>query len=69
MSKKKPEPKKVNTTTESVVMRHARIELPDSDYRRLKRAAERVRISVAAYIRLAVMQQIAEDDRRFGDKA
>jgi hypothetical protein len=45
-------------------MRHARIELPDDDYQRLKRAADRVRISVAAYIRQAVMERIAEDERK-----
>jgi len=38
-------------TAEEAVTRHARIELPDDDYQRLKRAADRVRISFAAYIR------------------
>jgi hypothetical protein len=47
-----------------VEMRHARIELPDADYQRLKRAADRVHISVAAYIRQAVMERIAEDERK-----
>jgi hypothetical protein len=45
-------------------VRHARIELPDEDYQRLKKAADRVRISIAAYIRQAVMERILDDERR-----
>ena len=55
-------------TAEEAVTRHARIELPDDDYQRLKRAADRVRISVAAYIRQAVMVRIEEDEERRGIK-
>jgi predicted DNA-binding protein len=45
-------------------VRHARIELPGEDYDRLKKAADRVRISIAAYIRQAVMERILDDERR-----
>ena len=47
-------------------VRHARIELPDNDYQRLRRAAGRVRLPVAAYIRMAVLERVAEEDRRAG---
>lgn len=63
MAKKRAGANKVQTTAEPVT-RHARIELPDDDYQRLKRAADRVHISVAAYIRQAVMERIEDDERR-----
>ena len=66
--KKKPEVLKVPATSEESIVRHARIELPDEDYQRLKRAADRFRISVAAYIRLAVMERIESDERKAGEK-
>jgi hypothetical protein len=48
----------------AVRIRFARMELPDPDYQRLKRSADRYRISVAAYIRLAVMERIEADESR-----
>lgn len=63
MAKKKTGARKMPTAAEPVT-RHARIELPDDDYQRLKRAADRVHISVAAYIRQAVMERIEDDERR-----
>ncbi len=45
-------------------LRFARADLPDPDYQRLKRSADRFRISVAAYIRLAVMERIEADEWR-----
>lgn len=64
MAKKKTEPDNVPATSAepSRVSRHARIELPDEDYQRLKNAAERYHISVAAYIRQAVMERIERDE-------
>ena len=62
MAKKKSGGSKVPVIEPMV--RHARIELPDGDYQRLKRAADRVHISVAAYIRQAVMERIEGDERR-----
>jgi hypothetical protein len=45
-------------------IRFARMELPDNDYQRLKRSADRYHISVAAYIRLAVMERIEADESK-----
>jgi len=61
MAKKKTEPKPMPATAEPTT-RHARIELPDGDYQRLKAAADRYHISVAAYIRMAVMERIERDE-------
>ncbi len=44
--------------------RHARIELPDDKYQRLKRSAGRFRLGVAAYIRLAVLERVDRDLER-----
>jgi hypothetical protein len=62
MAKKKAERKQVPATAEEKIVRHARIELPDDDYQRLKGAADRFRISVSAYIRMAVMERIERDE-------
>ena len=62
MAKKKTEPKEVPATAEPKTTRHARIELPDDDYQRLKAAADRYHISIAAYIRQAVMKEIERDE-------
>ena len=67
MSRKKAGVGKVPTTQEPAV-KHARIELPDGDYQRLKKAAARYRISVAAYIRQAVLKQVERDESRGGPK-
>ena len=45
-------------------IRHARIELPDDDYQRLKAAADRFHLPVAAYIRMAVMERIERDEEK-----
>ncbi len=62
MAKKKSEPLPVPATAEPKTTRHARIELPDDDYVRLKAAADRYHISIAAYIRQAVMERIEKDE-------
>jgi predicted DNA-binding protein len=66
MAKKQAEPSKVTAIAEDKVMRHARIELPDEDYQRLKTGADRYRISVSAYIRMAVMERIERDEAKGG---
>jgi hypothetical protein len=65
MAKKRPGVKVPATTTEPV-MRHARIELPDPIYRRLKAAADRYQLSMAGYIRMAVVERIEADERKGG---
>jgi hypothetical protein len=55
---------KVPVTAAEPAIRHARIELPDDDYQRLKAAADRYHISVAGYIRMAVMERIERDEAR-----
>ena len=45
-------------------IRHARIELPNYEYRRLKKAASRFHMGVAGYIRQAVMERIARDEQK-----
>jgi hypothetical protein len=62
VAKKKTGRKQIIGTSEGKGVRHARIELPDDDYQRLKAVAVRYRISVAAYIRLAVMERIERDE-------
>jgi hypothetical protein len=68
MAKKKAGGPKVPATASEPAVRHARIELPDDDYQRLQKAARRVHISVAAYIRQAVMERIESDEARGGSK-
>lgn len=68
MTKKRVEVKKVATTTKEPATRHARIELPGGDYDRLKRAADRYHISVAGYIRMAVMERIERDEAKGGGR-
>lgn len=63
MPKKRTEAKVSATSTEPIT-RHARIELPDGDYQRLKRAADRYHLSVAGYIRMAVVERIEADERK-----
>jgi hypothetical protein len=61
MAKKKTGPKNMPAIEETKVVRHARIELSDDDYQRLKEAAKRLRISMSAYIRMTVMKQVDQD--------
>lgn len=58
MAKAKPE----NDDPPSV--KHARIELQEPDYERMKRVAKANGLSVAAYIRQAVLQRIRDDEER-----
>jgi hypothetical protein len=66
MAKKQAGRKEVPAIPEDKVMRHARIELPDEDYQRLKGGADRYHISVSAYIRMAVMERIERDEAKGG---
>jgi hypothetical protein len=43
-------------------IRHARLELPDEDYERLRRVARANGLPVAAYIRQAVLKQVRRDE-------
>lgn len=61
MAKKKAGGKKVPASVEPTI-RHARIELEDADYERLKRVSKFNGLSVAAYIRQAVLKQIRRDE-------
>ncbi len=68
MAKAKTGAKKMPATAAEPTVRHARIELPDEDYQRLKRAADRFRLSVSAYIRMAVIERIESDEATGGRK-
>lgn len=57
MAKKQTGERKV-VTAEATGTRHARIELSDDDYERLKRVAKANGLSVSAFIRMAVLQRI-----------
>lgn len=65
MAKRKNGDKKMPATTEREI-RHARLELPDEDYERLKGVAKSLGLGVAAYIRQAVMRQIRRDEEEMG---
>lgn len=43
-------------------IRHARIELEDVDYERMKKVAKANGLSVSAYIRQAVLQRVRADE-------
>jgi predicted DNA-binding protein len=64
MAKKTAGERKVQTTGKDI--RHARLELPDEDYERLKRVAKSIGLGVAAYIRMAVLKQIRRDEADMG---
>jgi predicted DNA-binding protein len=53
-------PKKPKPAAKGI--RHARLELDDEDYQRLKRVAKANGLAVAAYIRQAVLKQIRRDE-------
>ena len=55
--------KAVTATSTEPVVKHARIELPGEQYDRLKRAADRRGLTVAAYIRQAVLLMVDADER------
>jgi len=54
----------VTDTDEKPKVGHARIELPPNEFERLKRQADRYRLSVSAYVRQAVMERIESDEHR-----
>ena len=60
MAKKTTGAKKVKTAVKEI--RHARLELSDDDYERLKRVAKADGLAVAAYIRQAVLRQVRRDE-------
>jgi hypothetical protein len=67
MVRKSSEFRKVQFTAEDTLIRHARIELTHADYERLKAAAETERLSVAAYIRQAVMERVEQHAQKERD--
>jgi hypothetical protein len=60
MAKKTGGGKKMPATAKEI--RHARIELSDPDYERLKRVARANGLGIAAYIRQAVLRQVRRDE-------
>lgn len=54
---------KVTTTATQPAVKHARIELLDAQYHRLKKAADRRGLPIAAYIRQAVLLAVEADER------
>jgi hypothetical protein len=65
MAKRKAgEPKMTATEPE---IRHARLELSGDDYKRMKNVAKANGLSVAAYIRQAVLQRIRRDEGEIAD--
>jgi predicted DNA-binding protein len=65
MAKKRAGERKMPATAEKVI-RHARIELPDEEYERLKSVSKSLGLAVAAYIRQAVMRQLRRDEEEMG---
>jgi hypothetical protein len=63
MAKKKAgKPKMPSTTTPAETeMRHIQIQLPDDAYQRGKQLAKENGLSLAAYVRQAVLQRIRDD--------
>lgn len=60
MAKKKTGDPKVTAVDEDI--RHARLELAGKDYERMRRVAKANGLSIAAYIRQAVLQRIRTDE-------
>jgi hypothetical protein len=58
--------KKVKTAVQEI--RHARPELSDDDYERLKHVAKANGLAVAAFIRQAVLRQVRRDESDEGGK-
>jgi hypothetical protein len=61
MAKKKAGATRVQAAAKRPVIRHARIELPDEDYTAVKDVARANGLSVAAYIRMAILQRVRRD--------
>jgi hypothetical protein len=49
-------------------IRHARLELPDEDYQRLKRVSKANGLSVTAYIRHTILRQLRMDEKEAGSR-
>jgi hypothetical protein len=62
MAKKKAGGRKVPASAEQTETRHARIELDEPDYERLRAVAKQNGLSIAAYIRQAVLRQVRRDE-------
>jgi hypothetical protein len=67
MAKKKTGASKVPAVVQKET-RHARIELSDDDYERLKAVAKGNGLPIAAYIRQAVLKQVRRDEAEGGGK-
>jgi predicted DNA-binding protein len=63
---KAAEAKKVRAAEKEI--RHARVELSNEDYGRLKRVAKANGLAVAAYIRQAVLKQVRRDETEGSEK-
>jgi predicted DNA binding CopG/RHH family protein len=61
MATKKTGARKVQATVKKDVIRHARVELPEDDYTAVKEVAKSNGLSVAAYIRRAILQRVRRD--------
>jgi hypothetical protein len=55
---------KVITVGAKKDVRHVRAELRPDDYDRLKRASQANGLSMAAYVRMAILNRIADDEVR-----
>jgi hypothetical protein len=60
------EAKKVQATANEI--RHARMELPDEDYQRVKRMSKANGLSVTASIRHTILRQLRIDEKVDGGK-
>lgn len=65
MAKKKTGETKVTSTDSDI--RHARLELSGVDYERMRNVAKANGLSIAAYIRMAVLQRIRKDEGDIGE--
>jgi len=61
MATNKTGARKVQATAKKEIIRHARVELSDSDYTAVKEVARSNGLSVAAYIRMAILQRVRRD--------
>lgn len=65
MGKKQPGKKsKMFEVSQKKNVRHVRAELFPEDYDRLKRAAKANGLSVAAYVRMAILNRVSDDESR-----
>jgi hypothetical protein len=66
MGKKIVQSAKTPETAQDPGIRHARIELSDEDYERLRKVSRINGLSISAYIRQAVLKQIRRDESEVG---